>query len=166
MKKIITIALFLFAMTSFSQEDSFWDTVRFGGSFDLSLGGNNTSVGVSPSAVYDFNEEFSIGGSLGYLHNKSNNYSANMYSVSIIGLYRPINYIEFSSELSQSYINKNFNNNTIKNNDDEKYSYPALNLGVAYIQGKITLGVQYNVLHKENKSIQANAFSPFVRVFF
>lgn len=94
------------------------------------------------------------------MYNKSKSYSANVYSASVITLYRPIRTIEFSGELIQSYVNRTIG--IIKDN----YSYPSLNLGAAYVTGKIAFGVQYDVLHKEDKSIYSNPLSPFVRVFF
>lgn len=160
MKKIIFFCFALSSIVSFSQDSNFWGNVRLGGTFGLSLGSNSTSVAVSPSAIYDFNEEFSIGASIGYLYNKSKSYSANVYSASVITLYRPIRTIEFSGELIQSYVNRTIG--IIKDN----YSYPSLNLGAAYVTGKIAFGVQYDVLHKEDKSIYSNPLSPFVRVFF
>ncbi|OCK42704.1 hypothetical protein BA195_07265 [Tenacibaculum soleae] len=160
MKTLITFSIFFYSLFSFSQESSFWNNTRFGGSFGFSFGSNTTTLSISPSAVYDFNEEFSLGGSIGYLYNKSSNYSANMYSASVITLYRPIPEIEFSGELLQSYVSKKIG--TVKDN----YSYPSLNIGVAYITGKVTFGVQYDVLYEEDKSIYANAFSPFIRIFF
>ena len=90
MKKIITLCIFLCSMFSFSQESSFFENVRLGGTFGFSFGSNSTTLSIAPSAVYDFNEELSIGGSIGYMYNKSKDYSANMYSASIITLYRPI----------------------------------------------------------------------------
>ena len=160
MKKFITLSLFLLSISFFSQASDFWNNTRFGGSFGFSFGSNTTTLSISPSAVYDFNEEFSFGGSIGYLYNKSSDYSANMYSASVIALYRPIPQIEFSGELLQSYVSKKIG--TVKDN----YSYPSLNIGAAYITGKVTFGVQYDVLYKEDKSIYANAFSPFIRIFF
>ena len=144
----------------FSQESSFTDNIRVGGTFGFSFGSNTTILSISPSAIYDFNEELSLGGSIGYLYNKSYNYSANMYTASIITLYRPIPEIEFSGELLQSYVNKTINN--IENN----YNYPSFYIGAAYISGKFTFGVQYDVIYKKDKSVYANAFSPFIRVFF
>jgi hypothetical protein len=39
-------------------------------------------------------------------------------------------------------------------------------LGAGYRNENITFGVRYNVLHKERDNIYAEAFMPFVRVFF
>ena len=160
MKKILLFCFLFCSITSFSQENNFWENVRVGGTFGFSFGNNITTLSISPSAVYDFNEEFSFGGSIGYSHNKSGDYSANMYTASVITMYRPIRQIEFSAELLQSYVSK-----TIGSSEDN-YSYPSLNIGAAYITGKVTFGVQYDVLYKKDKSIYANAISPFIRVFF
>ncbi|CAM1347029.1 hypothetical protein [Tenacibaculum insulae] len=160
MKKLIILCLFLSSVSTFSQESSFWENTRFGGSFGFSFGNNTTTLSIAPGVIYDFSDEFSMGGNLGYLYNKSKGTSANMYSASVITLYRPIPQIEFSAELLQSYVRRKIG--TIKDN----YSYPSLNIGAAYITGKVTFGVQYDVLYKEDKSIYANALSPFIRVFF
>lgn len=160
MKKIIPFCIFLLSTTMFSQESSFTDNIRVGGTFGFSFGSNTTSLAIAPSAVYDFNEEFSIGGSIGYSYNKSDVYSANIYSSSVLMMFRPIREIEFSAELLQSYVRKTIG--SVKDN----YSYPSLNIGAAYITGKVTFGVQYDVLYKKDKSIYANAISPFIRIFF
>ena len=61
-----------------------------------------TSVAISPSAIYDFNEEFSIGASIGYLYNKSkSDYSANMFILLVLLPYIDLFVtIEFSGELN------------------------------------------------------------------
>ena len=71
-----------------------------------------------------------------------------------------IRLFEFSAELLQSYVKKTIG--SVKDN----YTYPSLNIGAAYIIGKVTFGVQYDVLNKKDKSIYPHAFSPFIRVFF
>ena len=56
---------------SFSQQKSdFWDNVRFGGGFTLGFG-SQTTVGISPSAIYDFNKAITLDPKIGiYYHNK------------------------------------------------------------------------------------------------
>ena len=144
----------------FSQESSFTDNIRVGGSFSFSFGSNTNTYAIALSAVYDFNEEFSMGETIGYSHNKSEIYSANAYPSIVLMMFRPIREIEFSAELLQSYVRKTIG--SVKDN----YTYPSLNIGTAYIVGKVTFGVQYDVLYKKDKSNNAHAFSPFIRVFF
>ena len=160
MKKIIPFCIFLLSTTMFSQESSFTDNIRVGGSFSFSFGSNTNTYAIAPSAVYDFNEEFSIGGSIGYSYSKSEIYSAKAYSSSVLLMFRPIREIEFSAQLLQSYVRKTIG--SVKDN----YTYPSLNIGAAYIIGKVTFGVQYDVLYKKDKSNNSHAFSPFIRVFF
>ena len=56
--------------------------------------------------------------------------------------------------------------NTNVNGTSKSYNYPALNIGASYRIGVVSLGVQYDVLFENSKSIYASAFSPVVRVFF
>lgn len=160
MKQLLKILILTLSLSTFSQESNFWDDVRLGGGFGFSFGNNITTLSVSPTAVYDISEEFSMGASLGYLYNKSGDFNANVFSGSVLTLYRPINQIEFSGELQQSYVNRSFN--SVK----DTYSYPSLFIGAAYRTGKVSFGIQYDVLYEDGKSIYANAFTPFIRVLF
>ena len=58
MKKFIFLLSLTFTITSFSQKSDFWKNVRYGGGFTMSFG-NQTTIGISPSAVYDFQNGFS-----------------------------------------------------------------------------------------------------------
>lgn len=161
MKKVFIIAVFLFySVFAFTQEHSFWKNLRFGGDASFGFGSNNTTLAISPAAVYDFNESFSIGLGIGYVYNKNEGLSSNIITPKIITLYRPIREIEFSADLQQMYVNTNINGTS------KKYNYPALNIGASYRIGVVSLGVQYDVLYEKSKSVYASAFSPIVRVFF
>ena len=48
----------------------------------------------------------------------------------------------------------------------EDYWLPVLFMGVGYSSGPVTFGIRYDVLYNENKSIYANPWMPFIRVFF
>lgn len=101
MRKIALFFVLLFAISSYSQESEFWKNFRLGGRFGLSFGNNTTSISVSPTVVYDFNEEFSMGASIGYLYNKTSNFNANVYSSSIIiiSLLDKLNFLVSSNNL-------------------------------------------------------------------
>lgn len=160
MRKLLLFVFFICSTIAFTQEDNFWDNVRFGGGVGFGFGSNNTTLSLSPAAVYDFNDSFSIGVGIGYSYNKKDSFKSNIFSPNIFILYRPIREIELSSDLQQMYVQRK------SNSFSEKYSYPALNLGFSYRMGSVSLGVQYDVLYDKNKSIYASAFSPIVRVFF
>jgi len=51
-------------------------------------------------------------------------------------------------------------------NADDSYWYPALFLGVGYTSGRMTFGIRYDVLYDDDKSIQPEAWMPFVRFWF
>ncbi len=160
MKKLIILFAFLSSFTIYSQQSDFWKNVRFGGGFGLGFGNNNTTISISPSAVYDFNDSFSLGLGTGYLYNKRNNLKSNIFSGSIISLYNPFDEIQLSGEYEHLFVSRSFS--AISDN----YNYPALYLGIAYRTGNFSLGVRYDVLYIENKSIYTSPISPIVRIYF
>jgi hypothetical protein len=58
MKKIVLFTFLAFSLTTFSQKTDFWDNVKFGGGFTLGFGNNQTTIGISPSAIYQFDNGF------------------------------------------------------------------------------------------------------------
>lgn len=160
MKRVLFISFLFCCASLIAQESNFWNNVRFGGGFGLGFGNNNTTIAISPSAVYDFNEQFSLGAGIGYLYNKQNSFSSNVYSGSIISLYNPMNEIQLSAEFEQLFVNRR------SRSFKENYNYPALYLGAAYRTGHVSFGIRYDVLYNKDKSIFASPISPIVRIFF
>lgn len=165
MKKAITLLLIGFSITVFSQqqqnESKFWDNVRFGGGFGLGFGNNSTTIAISPTAVYDFNNKFSLGVGVGYQYAKRGDYKSNIFSGSILSLYSPFNSFQLSAEFEQLFVNQNYLN------QKNSYDYPALYLGASYQIGRnVALGMRYDVLYDKNKSIYSSPISPIIRVFF
>ncbi|MFK5878489.1 MAG: alpha-ketoglutarate decarboxylase [Flavobacteriaceae bacterium] len=174
LKYKLIIAVLLFTCTfSFSQNTSepFMSHVRFGGTFNLGFGNNYTTIGISPSAIYDFNQQFSAGVSFSYLYSKGKYYpafgeqfeaSTNMLGGSLIALYSPINAFQLSAEFEQMHVNYK----------DDRFPessewIPAIYLGLAYNTGNIAFGMRYNVLfYSNNRSIYSSAFTPVFRVYF
>lgn len=161
MKKLVTLAVLLISISGFSQENDFWENVRFGGGIGLGFGSNSTTISVSPTAIYDFNEQFSLGAGVGYQYSKRGDFKSNVFSGSIVSLYNPINAIQLSAEFEHLFVNQTFNN------AETSYNYPALYIGGAYrVSRNVSLGIRYDVLYDENKSIYASAITPIIRVFF
>ena len=104
MKKSILILLLSISFTMISQEKSdFWEHVRFGGGFAMSFG-NQTTIGISPSAVYDFDSGFSLGSGLNYTYSEIGSTTTNVYGGSIISLYQiPKVGVQLSGEFEQSF---------------------------------------------------------------
>lgn len=158
----LLLIISIISLNAQNSDTAFWDNVRFGGGFNVGLGSNYTTLAISPSAIYDFSDEFGTGLSLSYLYskNKTFNTTANVYGASIISLYNPFDNFQFSGEFEELNINLN--------NDFNQNSYwnPALYFGAAYRTGGISIGLRYDVLYKENKSIYSSALTPVFRIYF
>ncbi len=145
-----------------NSDSNFWDDVRFGGGFNIGFGSDYTTIAISPSAIYNFSDEFSTGLSLSYLYskNKASNTTANVYGASVISLYNPFDSFQLSGEFEE--LNINFNNGINENS----YWNPALYLGAAYRTRGVSIGLRYDVLYKEDKSIYSSALTPVFRIYF
>lgn len=164
---------FIATQYSFSQENddefieeqpNFWRNVRFGGGVGLGFGNGFTTVGVSPSAIYIFDESFASGLGLNVNYSRSkNDFSATVLGGSVIGLYKPIEEIIVSSEFELS--NVYFKDELI--DESTNYWYPALFLGAGYnISNFGAVGIRYDVLYDAEKSIYGTAWIPFIRYYF
>jgi hypothetical protein len=87
-----------------------------------------------------------------------------MYGGSLIALFNPISELQISTELEQLRIKRTYENSFGNNSDD--FWNTALFVGAGYRNENVTFGVRYNVLHRDRDNIYAEAFMPFVRVFF
>jgi long-subunit fatty acid transport protein len=164
MNKLFTLVLFLTFSQTFSQNKNdgsdFWDNVRFGGGINLNFGNNITTIGVAPSAIYNFNDYFSAGLGANYIYSKNKLFDSalNVYGGSLIALYNPIEDIQLSTEYEKLFLNQS---------GFESSDIDALYLGAGYSIGRnVTIGLRYDVLYKENKSVYSSAITPVFRVYF
>lgn len=161
MKKIICLLLLFCSITFFAQQRNiFWENVQFGGGFTVGFGNNQTTIGISPSAIYNFNNGFALGAGLGYLYSEISDFSTSVYSTSIISLYQTKFGIQLSGEFDYNFAKQQDNFGAFNTN------FPALHLGIAYNQRNFAIGIRYDVLYDENKSIFASPFSPVIRFYF
>lgn len=180
---LLKISMLIFIYTISSAElqaqeapSAFWQNVRFGGGVGLSLGNGFFSGTLAPSAIYDFNEQFSAGIGLNGTYNKLKatrdnfGYSSTILGGSILTLFNVIPQIQLSGEFEQLYVTREYDTSqtalTFSSAGDEKYWYPALFLGAGYRTNNVTVGIRYDVLYDEQQSIYANAWAPFFRVYF
>ena len=91
-------------------------------------------------------------------------YKSTILGGSLIGLFNPIEAIQLSAEFVELNVNRKWEN--YLSLEDEKYWYPALFVGAGYRTQNITFGLRYDLLYNEEKSIFADAWMPFVRVYF
>lgn len=169
-KRIILTFILLVIGTDFCSaqnagaKNDFWDNVRFGGGIGLGFnnGGFNTSV--SPSAIYQFNDQFAAGTALTFNYAKYREARRTAYGGSILSLYNPVPFLQLSAEFEQLRINNRFESVTVR--FTENYWSPALFLGAGYTDRNFTVGIRYDLLYDDDRSIYASAWMPFVRVYF
>jgi len=164
MRKFTLLFFLLVSYSILGQNDNnsnFWDNVRFGGGFGLGFGSNSTTISVSPSAIYEFNDMFALGLGGSYLYSKNNDLKSNVFGAGIISLFNPTQEFQLSAEFEQLFVNQKLPGFT-----DAKFDYPALYLGAAYRVGSFSAGLRYDVLYDGGKSIYTSAFSPIFRFYF
>ena len=171
--------VFLNSTLLFSQQDSipksksvFWQKVQFGGGLGLAIGNGFTNVSVSPTGYYNFDKTFTVGVGLtgSYVAQESNpsnfnsiGYKSTIFGGSAIALMHPIEEIQLSAEVEQLKVNRKFDDDFLY---DDTFWNTALFLGAGYRTQNLTIGVKYNVLHKDNNQVYSQAWLPFVRVMF
>ena len=170
-KKLLYFAVFLYSSHYYAvaqntevPKRTLWEDVRFGGSLGLNFTNGYFSGFVAPKAIYDFNRYTSAGVGLAGSYNNTSRYSSYTVGGSVIGLLRPFNPLQLSAEFEEHYVSRDFKLDGA--NISDQYWYPALFVGVGYNTGPVTVGVRYDVLYDSEKSIYANAFMPFVSVYF
>ena len=145
-------------------ENSFWKSVRFGGSLGLNFGNGNFTGILAPSAIYDFNSVVSAGVGISGAYASQNSFNASSFGGSIITMIKPFQFLQLSAELEELYITRNykFDGNNLKEQD----WVPALWAGLGFSTRNVVTGIRYNLLHDSNKSFYSSAFMPFVSVYF
>jgi hypothetical protein len=147
------------------QKKIFFSRVQYGGGLGLMIGNSNADIMVSPSAIYPFNEYVSVGFGAQYSYIKQKDfYKANLYGGSIIALFHLLKEIQISTELEQLRVNQTFHD--AMGNATADFWNSALFVGVGYRNENITMGIRYNVLHKDRENVYTDALMPFIRVLF
>jgi hypothetical protein len=155
----IVLAIICCSKLNAQQKNFSWDNVSYGGGITLGFG-SGTTVGLAPNAVYNFGNGLSAGLGIGYLYSEFDNFSTSAFNLSVISFYQTPYEFQLSAEFEQYFA-------TQKNSFDEfSTNFPALHLGIAYNLGKFAVGIRYDVLYNENKSIFASPISPIARFYF
>ena len=163
---ILTISHLSFAQDLDDDRSNFWKNVQFGGGIGLNFGDGFFSGALAPNALYNFNPYVAAGIGLNYQYSSQRDvFKSSVIGGSIIGLFNPYQELQLSTEFEQLYVNRDFDEQFVSNADDE-YWYPALFLGAGYRSGNVTFGIRYDILYDEDKSIQNQAWMPFIRFWF
>ena len=167
-KMLFTLLITINIISSFAQNSNnnsdFWNHVRFGGGIGLGFINNGFNGSISPSAIYQFNDQFAAGTSLNFSYDKFNDDKFLAYGGSVLSLFNPIPQLQLSTEFEQLRINRTLYSQTI--NIEDNYWLPAFFVGIGYSTPNVTFGLRYDLLYNDNKSIYGNALMPFARVYF
>lgn len=142
----------------------FWSHVRYGGNFGLSWSDSGFSGTIIPSAIYEFNRHVATGVGLNFTYMNGDNYKAFVYGGSLLAMVNPVLDLQISAELEQLRVNREFD--YVGENFEDNFWNTGLYLGLGYIIDNFSIGVRYNVLYDDNKSIYSSPLSPFVRAYF
>lgn len=170
MKKSLLLFLFVFCLMSLNAQidnrSNFWDNVRFGGGVGLNFGNGFFTGSLAPAAIYDFNPYVSAGVGLNGSYTKfQNDFSSTVFGANIIALFNPINQIQLSTEFEQLNVTQRFDNITGPDSKDNFWA-SALFVGIGFRTGNMAAGIRYDVLYDEDRSIYADPWMPFIRVWF
>lgn len=144
-------------------KSSFFEDVDFGGGIQLSFGNGYTAVGLSPSAVYGFSDQWAAGIGVSYLYVNDNlyNFDYNIYGGSSLVMFNPIEELQLNTEFEMLHVNQ-------KNSDqNNQYWVPAWYVGAGYaISKRGTIGLRYDILFDKDKSVYRDALTPYVKFYF
>ncbi len=157
---VLLFSTFVIVAQNQSPKSQFWERVRFGGGIGVGFNNAGFNGSIAPSAIYQATPQFAGGVSLNVIYSKVNDSRLTAYGGSVITLYNPIDFLQFSGEFEQLRVNR-----TLGTFEDDFWS-PALFLGVGYTNSFSTIGIRYNVLYDNEDSIYLNAWAPFVRFYF
>lgn len=171
-KKSLFLFLFFLIFNGFrtnaqtgASASEFWQHVHFGGGIGLSFGNGFFSGTLAPSAIYEFNPQVALGVGLNGTYNSlKNNYTSTIVGGSVLGLWNVIPQLQLSAEFEQLFVSRKYEDYLSIDNED--YWYPALFVGAGFRNGYVTFGIRYDVLYNNRKSIYADAWMPFVRIYF
>lgn len=142
----------------------FWQNVRFGGGLGLGFTNGGFNLALAPSGIYQVNESFATGLGLNFNYTKFNNNTFTAYGGSFMNFFNPIPQIQLSAELEQWRVNSSLG---LDGADiSENYWTTALFLGIGYTSRNVTVGVRYDLIYDDERSIYIDPLMPFIRFYF
>lgn len=154
-----------YAQVMIHKPADFWSKVRYGGGLGMRFGDGFFSGTLAPSAIYQLDDVWAFGVGLNGTYNKQKDrYQSTVLGGSLLSLINPIDAVQLSAEFDMSNVSRRWESQL--NIENQNYWYPALFIGAGYHAQNITVGIRYDVLYDKTKSIYADAWAPFVRVYF
>ncbi len=135
----------------------------FGGNFGLSFWNGGTDILIAPKAYYHVSQKFMAGLGLSYNYSDYSgyyDYKYNSFGGSVLGLFRPIPFLQISAEFQELYTHRDYNHIS------DSYWNPSLYLGASFVSGNFAFGFQYDVLYDSAKSPYSSAWGPVIGFYF
>lgn len=171
--KALMLSMLLFSVSYIpisAQNDgiSFWNHVRFGGGLGLSFGDGYFSGTIAPISIYEFNPQIAAGlGLNGTYRSEKDFYKSVILGGSVLALFNVIPEIQLSAEFEELNESRTYDKGiNFVRAPETNFWYTALFVGAGFRSQLVTIGLRYDLLYKEDKSIYGTAWMPFVRVFF
>lgn len=160
-RTLIVLPIFLIAQEE-TTSNSRW---LFGGNFGLAFG-TQSFFQIAPSVGYQVSRYLIIGGGAGYINNRAPNFRSNLYSVG--GFIQP-RFDNFFIRADYGYYTGDVRFDL--NNQKQTVNEHVLVLGLGYMDfiggnSFYNVGIGYNVLYNENKSVFSTGFMPYAGVMF
>ncbi|NUY80414.1 hypothetical protein HUK80_05865 [Flavobacterium sp. MAH-1] len=150
----------------------FWSHVQVGSGLGLGFGSGYTDIAIAPSAIYNFNKYIAAGVGLNGNYVRYKDYSLTIdeyrswiYGGSVIGLFMPIEQLQLSVELEQLRVNSRLETTEFGTVHDDFWN-TGLFVGAGYRTQNVTVGLRYNLLYDPDKTVYADSWMPFVRIYF
>jgi hypothetical protein len=161
---ILCLSSFICSGQSYSQKGDFWGRVRYGGGIGLGFGNDSFTLQLAPSAIYQANDYLGLGVGLSYNYAKFGEDRFSAFGGSLLSLFNPIPALQLSAEFEEMRVHRDYQFALPQYEED--YWLPALYVGLGYSSGPVTFGIRYDLLHDDAKSLYADPWMPFVRVYF
>lgn len=158
------LSSFICSGQSYGQQSEFWERVRYGGGVGLGFGNDSFTLQLAPSAIYQANQYLGVGVGLSYNYAKFGDDRFSAFGGSLLSLFNPIPALQLSAEFEEMRVHRKYE--FAFNQFEEDYWLPALYIGLGYSSGPVTFGIRYDLLHDDSKSLYADPWMPFVRVYF
>ncbi len=143
---------------------NFRGKVRYGGGVGLGFGNENFNAQLAPSALYQANDYLGFGLGLNFNYARFGDARLTAYGGSLLSLFNPLPRLQLSVEFEELRVHRDFGDGLPNARDN--YWLPALFTGLGYSSGPVTFGIRYDLLYREDKSIYADPWMPFVRFYF
>lgn len=164
-KLIIFITFISISLAANAQQNRKNGQWLIGGDFGYSGGNNSSYFGISPEVSYLYKTGLEVGGSIGYSRISVQNATRNIYTIGPL----------ISYSIGESFFARSrylfLRGTTSGASDNTSFHESSLWIGGGYIDrlengGMLRVGVMYNALYNENKSVYSSPILPFASFSF